>query len=157
MMKFKETAEACELVRLLYGVLSNRSPTESQNAYFKANKFAGYATTNACVDVDLSKIPLNTPVVMVSSVGTKLNLPEEAPCFVKLVESDGMIIIQSTDTSVKCLILDAFQQCVFGEAEHALRFKLRALSDGLIVFIETSTGCALEAELRDATTVMLPM
>ncbi|KAG7375895.1 hypothetical protein PHYPSEUDO_014909 [Phytophthora pseudosyringae] len=92
---------------------------------------------------------LNAPVVMVSSAGYTLNTPENCSCLVELNDVDEeLVAITSADDSSKCLVLNSYQQCVFGAAELALKFKTMVSSTGQLVLVESSTGCVLDTELQ---------
>ncbi|EGZ10527.1 hypothetical protein PHYSODRAFT_261763 [Phytophthora sojae] len=128
-------------------IKSEQPKTEAKLADDERSAESGdqYVTV-ACVSddhTDLDAIPLNSPLVMVSSTGSTLNMSSTGSCFVELgynEEDEGLVTIRSAADRSKYLVLNAYLQCVFGSAEFALKFKMKLSPAGRLVLVEHLTG-----------------
>ncbi|EGZ10508.1 hypothetical protein PHYSODRAFT_304365 [Phytophthora sojae] len=120
-----------------------KSPSEWGEQYVKVE----HASVKR---IDFDVIPLNSPLVMVSSTGSTLSSSETGSCFIELsyCDDEGLVTIRSADDKTRYLVLNAYRHCVFGSADVALKFKMKLSPTGRLLLVEHLSGCVLETKTR---------
>ncbi|GMF21714.1 unnamed protein product [Phytophthora fragariaefolia] len=99
---------------------------------------------------DISSLPFDSLVILMTLTGATLDVPGHGVSYIQLISSgDGFITIRNAADSWTCVTITAWRGLgKFEEPGAATSFQLKVSPTGRIVFVNPSTGFALEIQTQ---------